>query len=58
MKRSAIDCSLNKGENGLTESCYFIPGTATKMSQSMEYMFDPDLDRHIMESASEFRAKK
>jgi uncharacterized FAD-dependent dehydrogenase len=56
MKLSAVDCQLNRRENGLTEACYFIKGTApTGMTQSMDYMFHPILEEHMKESRSDVR---
>jgi hypothetical protein len=59
MKASAIDCTLNKKENGFTEACYFFPGTSpVGMSQSMDPLFHPDLAIDLERSKADVRAKK
>ena len=59
MKASAIDCTLNKQENGFTEACYFFPGTSpVGMSQSMDPLFHPDLAIDLERSKADVRAKK
>ena len=59
MKASAIDCTLNKQENGFTEACYFFPGTSpVGMSQSMDPLFHPDLAIDLERSKADVRGKK
>jgi hypothetical protein len=55
MKSSAIDCELNKKQNGLTEACYWFsldkdhPAT---MTNSMKYIFHPLIDTDMSIQAS------
>ena len=55
MKASAIDCELNKKQNGFTEACYWFPKDnehRTTMTTSMEYLFHPLIDVDISNQAS------
>jgi hypothetical protein len=55
MKASAIDCELNKKQNGFTEACYWFPKDKehrTTMTTSMEYLFHPLIDVDISNQAS------
>jgi hypothetical protein len=50
MKASAIDCELNKKENGFTQACYWFPQDKdhpTTMTKSMKYLFHPLLEKDI-----------
>jgi hypothetical protein len=55
MKASAIDCELNKNQNGFTEACYWFPKdneNKKTMTTSMEYLFHPLIDVDISNQAS------
>jgi hypothetical protein len=50
MKASAIDCELNKKENGFTQACYWFPQDKdhpTTMTKSMKYLFHPIIEKDI-----------
>ena len=49
MKSSAVDCELNKTENG-SVTCYKLPGKPT-----MEFAYHPSLEDHLTASAGKIR---
>jgi hypothetical protein len=58
MKASAIDCELNKKQNGFTEACYWFAKdkeNPTTMTKSMEYLFHPFIDVDISNQTSSFK---
>jgi hypothetical protein len=59
MKASAIDCELNKKENGFTQACYWFPQDKdhpTTMTKSMKYLFHPLLEKDIAIQESSIKA--
>ena len=52
MKTSAVDCELNATENG-TLACYRFAGSPT-----MEPMFHPILESHLLEAEASVRARR
>ena len=61
MRASAIDCELNKKENGFTQACYWFSQDKdhpTTMTKSMKYLFHPLLEKDITIQESSVRLTK
>jgi hypothetical protein len=61
MKSSAIDCELNKKQNGFTQACYWFSldkDHPTTMTNSMKYLFHPLIHTDVSIQASSVTSAK
>jgi hypothetical protein len=59
MRSAAIDCELNKKQNGITQACYWFAldkDHPTTMTKSMKYLFHPIIDTDILIQSSSVKS--